>query len=136
MRISDWSSDVCSSDLGPAASGADVVLANARVFDTVQEAIADCHYVYATTVRKRGLTKPVVTPEMAAGEMRARPERPALLFGPARSGLETDDVALAQAILTVQRSPDFGPLNLAQAVILHANDGAEQAGPHARAQRR
>src|SRR3546814_6146658 len=55
-------------DAGPAASGADVVLANARVFDTVQEAIADCHYVYATTVRKRGLTKPVVTPEMRSEE--------------------------------------------------------------------
>src|SRR3546814_20016900 len=105
-----------SPEAGPAASGADVVLANARVFDTVQEAIADCHYVYATTVRKRGLTKPVVTPEMAAGEMRARPERSALLFGPERSGLETDDVALAQAILTVPVNPDFGSLNLAQEI--------------------
>ena len=115
-------------DAGPAASGADVVLANARVFDTVQEAIADCHYVYATTVRKRGLTKPVVTPEMAAGEMRARPERSALLFGPERSGLETDDVALAQAILTVPVNPDFGSLNLAQAVILAAYEWSKQAG--------
>src|SRR3546814_736564 len=115
-------------DAGPAASGADVVLANARVFDTVQEAIADCHYVYATTVRKRGLTKPVVTPEMAAGEMRARPERSALLFGPERSGLETDDVALAQAILTVPVNPDFGSLNLAQAVILVAYEWSKQAG--------
>src|SRR3546814_19285201 len=84
-------------DAGTAASGADVVLANARVFDTVQEAIADCSYVYATTVRTRGLTKPVVTPVMAAGAMRARPDTSALLFGPERSGLETADVALEPA---------------------------------------
>lgn len=115
-------------DAGPAASGADVVLANAQVFGTVQEAVADCHYVYATTVRKRGLTKPVVTPETAAREMRSRPERAALLFGPERSGLETDDVALAQAILTVPVNPDFGSLNLAQAVILAAYEWSKAAG--------
>src|SRR3546814_7863191 len=65
---------------------------------------------------------------MAAGEMRARPERSALLFGPERSGLETDDVALAQAILTVPVNPDFGSLNLAQAVILAAYEWSKQAG--------
>lgn len=115
-------------DAGPAASGADVVLANARVFDTLTEAVADCHYVYATTVRKRGLTKPVVTPEIAAREMRARPGRSALVFGPERSGLETDDVACAQAILTVPVNPDFGSLNLAQAVILAAYEWSKTAG--------
>ena len=54
---------------GPAASGADVVLEKARVFDTVAEAVADCTHVYATTVRKRGLVVPVVTPEEAALEI-------------------------------------------------------------------
>lgn len=105
---------------GPAASGADIVLANARVFDTVADAVADCPHVYATTVRKRGVTKPVVTPEEAATEMRAVPGRSAILFGPERSGLETDDVALARTILTVPINPEFGSLNLAQAVILVA----------------
>lgn len=105
---------------GPAASGADVVLANARVFDTVAEAVADCPHVYATTVRKRGVTKPVVTPEQAAGQMRSASGRSAILFGPERSGLETDDVALAREILTVPINPEFGSLNLAQAVILVA----------------
>src|SRR3546814_12450947 len=65
---------------------------------------------------------------MAAGEMRARPERSALLFGPERSGLETDDVALAQAILTVPVNTDFGSLNLAKAVILAAYEWSKQAG--------
>jgi tRNA/rRNA methyltransferase len=105
---------------GPAASGADIVLEQARLFDSVADAVADCAHVYATTVRKRGVTKPVVTPEQAAAAIRAEPGGSALLFGPERSGLETDDVAVARTILTVPINPEFGSLNLAQAVILAA----------------
>ena len=105
---------------GPAASGADVVLERATVFDTVAEAVADCSYVYATTVRKRGLVVPVVTPEEAGREIRSQAEPSAILFGAERSGLETDEVAIAGKILTVPVNPDFRSLNLAQAVILVA----------------
>ncbi|WP_341209294.1 RNA methyltransferase [uncultured Sphingomonas sp.] len=105
---------------GPAASGADIVLERAQVFDSVAEAVADCVHVYATTVRKRGVTKPVVTPAAAARTIHAGPGRSAILFGPERSGLETDDVAVARTIITVPINPDFGSLNLAQAVILVA----------------
>ena len=105
---------------GPAASGADVVLERAAVFESVAAAVADCAHVYATTVRKRGITKPVVTPEAAARAIHAGPGRSAILFGPERSGLETDDVAVARDILTVPINPEFGSLNLAQAVILVA----------------
>ncbi|MDR6128522.1 tRNA/rRNA methyltransferase [Sphingomonas sp. SORGH_AS802] len=105
---------------GPAASGADLVLEGATLFDSVAEAVADCAHVYATTVRKRGVTKPVVTPEEAATAIQAEPGRSAFLFGPERSGLETDDVALARTIVTVPINPEFGSLNLAQAVILVA----------------
>jgi tRNA/rRNA methyltransferase len=107
-------------DAGPAASGADIVLEQAQVFASVAEATADCAHVYATTVRKRGVTKPVVTPEAAASQIRAAAGRSAILFGPERSGLASDDVALARAIITVPVNPDFGSLNLAQAVILVA----------------
>jgi len=107
-------------DAGPAASGADVVLEQARVFDSVAAATADCADVYATTVRRRGLVKPVLTPEQTAAQVRAAPGRTAFLFGPERSGLETDDVAIARAIVTVPINPEFGSLNLAQAVILVA----------------
>jgi tRNA/rRNA methyltransferase len=107
-------------DAGPAASGADLVLEKAQVFTTTAEAVADCSHVYATTVRKRGVTKPVVTPEEAAREIPAQEGRSAILFGPERSGLETEDVALARKIVTVPVNPDFGSLNLAQAVILVA----------------
>ncbi|MBY9065089.1 GIY-YIG nuclease family protein [Sphingomonas yunnanensis] len=105
---------------GPAASGADVVLERALVYDSVAEAVADCADVYATTVRKRGVTKPVVTPEAAARAIHAGAGRSAILFGPERSGLETDDVAVARTIVTVPINPAFGSLNLAQAVILVA----------------
>jgi len=124
---------------GPAASGADAVLEGATVFESVAEAVADCAQVYATTVRKRGVTKPVVTPEEAAQVIRSDsgrsdPVRSAILFGPERSGLETDDVALARTIITVPINPQFGSLNLAQAVILVAYEwskGAALASPPA-----
>ena len=105
---------------GPAASGADAVLERTRLFDTVAEAVGDCAHVYATTVRKRGLVVPVVTPEQAAREIRARAERSAILFGAERSGLETEEVAIAGKIVTVPVNPGFTSLNLAQAVILVA----------------
>lgn len=103
---------------GPAAAGADTVLERAVVYKSVAEAVADCAHVYATTVRKRGVTKSVYTPEEAAQEMAQAQGRSAILFGPERSGLETEDVALARAIITVPINPQFGSLNLAQAVIL------------------
>jgi tRNA/rRNA methyltransferase len=113
---------------GPAASGADTVLEQAEVFETVADAVADCAHVYASTVRKRGVTKPVVTPEQAATAIRGEPGRSAILFGPERSGLATDDVALARSIVTVPINPAFGSLNLAQAVILIAYEWSKGEG--------
>jgi tRNA/rRNA methyltransferase len=119
---------------GPAAAGADRVLEGARVYATTAEAVADCANVYATTVRKRGVTKPVLTPEKAARAIAGQPGRSAILFGPERSGLETEEVALARAIVTVPINPEFASLNLAQAVILMAYEwsrGQDLAQPTA-----
>lgn len=113
---------------GPAAAGADVVLERAQVYDTLAEAVGDCAHVYATTVRKRGVTKPVLTPEETAREIHRKVDRSAIVFGPERSGLETDDVALARAIVTVPINPEFGSLNLAQAVILCAYEWSKHTG--------
>ena len=107
-------------DAGPAASGADEVLERARLFNNVPDAIADCSTVYASTVRRRDLIMPVVGPETMASEIHAASGRTAILFGPERSGLESEDVALATKIVTVPINPTFGSLNLAQAVILLA----------------
>jgi len=104
----------------PAASGADSVIESARVFATVAEAVADCPHVYATTVRKRGLVIPVLSPEETARQIHEHPEPSAILFGAERSGLETEEVAIATAIVTVAVNPAFRSLNLAQAVILVA----------------
>ncbi|MFC7498144.1 TrmJ/YjtD family RNA methyltransferase [Enterovirga sp. GCM10030262] len=112
---------------GPAASGADSVLEKARVFGSVAEAVADCPFVYATTVRKRGLVIPVVSPEETAREIRANAGPSAILFGAERSGLETEEVAVAQKIVTVPINPEFRSLNLAQAVILVAYEWSKHA---------
>jgi tRNA/rRNA methyltransferase len=105
---------------GPAAAGADIVLEQAKVYETTTEAVADCAHVHATTVRKRGVTKPVIGADEAGRQIHTLPGRHAIIFGPERSGLETEDVALARTILTIPINPDFGSLNLAQAVILVA----------------
>ncbi len=105
---------------GPAAAGADIVLEQARVYATTAEAVADCAHVHATTVRKRGVTKPVIGADEAGRQVHTLSGRHAIIFGPERSGLETEDVALARNILTIPINPEFGSLNLAQAVILVA----------------
>ena len=114
-------------EAGPAASGADVVLEQAQLFETTEEAIADCNLVFASTVRRRDLVMPVVGPEQMADDIAATDERSAILFGPERSGLETEEVALANAIVTVPINPEFGSLNLAQAVILLAYECSRRA---------
>lgn len=114
-------------DAGPAASGADIVLEQAQVYETVEAAIADCSLVFASTVRRRDLVMPVVGPEAMADQIAASPARTAILFGPERSGLETEDVALANAIVTVPINPKFGSLNLAQAVILLAYEWSKRS---------
>lgn len=114
-------------DAGPAASGADRLLEQAKLFDTTAEAIADCSLVYASTVRRRDLVMPVVKPEDMAAEIHGTEGRTAILFGPERSGLETEDVAAAGKIVTVPINPEFGSLNLAQAVILLAYEWSRMA---------
>lgn len=127
MRLVDPRDGWPNPDAGPAASGADKVLEQARVFETVAEAIADCALVYASTVRRRDLVMPVVGPAEMGAEIAASKGRTAILFGPERSGLETEDVALAHKIVTVPINPDFGSLNLAQAVILLAYEWSKHS---------
>ncbi|OSQ49289.1 RNA methyltransferase [Marivita geojedonensis] len=103
------------------ASGAGRVLDEAVLVERTVEAVADCTYVFATTARQRDLTKPVMTPERAmevAREKIAAGEKVAVLFGPERAGLENDDIALANAIISVPVNPEFPSLNLAQCVLL------------------
>lgn len=103
------------------ASGAGRLLDVAVLTGTTGEAVRDCEYVFATTARHRGLTKPIMTPERAmahARELCGAGKKVAVLFGPERAGLESGDVALADAIISVPVNPDFASLNLAQCVLL------------------
>ncbi|PWC53580.1 RNA methyltransferase [Azospirillum sp. TSO22-1] len=103
------------------ASGADLVLDNAKLYETTAEAVADLQVVYATTVRTRGMVQEFVTPRVAAEELRARytaGHTVGVLFGPERTGLVNDDLTLADKLITVPLNPSFASLNLAQAVLL------------------
>jgi tRNA/rRNA methyltransferase len=106
-----------------AASGADRILDEAVLYDTVEAAIADCTYVLATTARAHDQAKPVLAPEEAARVMVPRiaaGEAVGLVFGRERYGLENTEVALTDAILTYPVNPAFASLNLAQAVLVIA----------------
>jgi len=105
------------------ASGADWPLEGARVYQRLEAASADLHRLYATTARPREVKLPVITPRAAAAEGYAatgRGQKVGLLFGGERAGLETADIALCQAIVTIPIDPKFHSLNLAQAVAINA----------------
>jgi tRNA/rRNA methyltransferase len=105
------------------ASGADWVLDDLRVFERLEDAAAELRLLYATTARPREARLPVLTPRQAAAELNraAREGLPTgLLFGGERAGLETSDIAMTQAIVTVPIDPRHRSLNLAQAVAITA----------------
>ncbi len=104
-----------------AAAGAGYVLEGATVYATVEEAVADLNFVWATTARERGQGKPVLPPSIALGQSAAAiaiGEKHGILFGPERTGLDNDDVALADGVVTFPVNPAYASLNLAQAVLL------------------
>lgn len=104
-----------------AASGANYIIDDARAFSTLDESISDLNWIAATTARQRDLRKPVLTPEQAIAEMRSRigrGERCGVLFGRERNGLETSEVAHADALIMIPVNSRFASLNLAQAVLL------------------
>jgi tRNA/rRNA methyltransferase len=106
-----------------AASGADAVVEAARLYQTLAEAIADLRLVYATTARPRDIVKPVFTPRAAVAAMRAFASDGrgcGVVFGPERTGLDNEEVGLADAVLSVPLNPAYASLNLGQAVMLFA----------------
>jgi tRNA/rRNA methyltransferase len=113
------------------ASGAGRLLDEAMLCPDLPAAVADCSFVFATTARQRDLTKPVFSPERAmqvAAEKIAAGETVAVLFGPERAGLENDDIARANAIISVPVNPDFPSLNLAQCVLLAGYEWRRNTG--------
>jgi tRNA/rRNA methyltransferase len=104
-----------------AAAGAVELLESARVFDSVEAAVADLHFVYATTARERGQLKRIAAPAEAMGESAlayGAGEKRGILFGPERTGLDNREISIADAIITFPVNPAYASLNLAQAVLL------------------
>jgi tRNA/rRNA methyltransferase len=124
----DWLSDRAIA----ASSGADAILHAARVFATTEEAIADLNRVYATTGRNRYMVKPAMTPREGAAAMRGETSgglSVGVLFGPERTGLENDDVALADTVVMAPLNPKFASLNLAQSVLIVGYEWFQAAAP-------
>ncbi|MGC2223796.1 MAG: RNA methyltransferase [Methylocella sp.] len=104
-----------------AAAGAVHLLEAAALFETLEDAVLDLNFVWATTARERGQHKQILTPAEAMPDCAhkiANGEKHGVLFGPERTGLANDEVALADAIITFPVNPAFASLNLAQAVLL------------------
>src|SRR5882724_11511853 len=100
-----------------AAAGADHILERVELFDTLEQAVADCTLLFATTARAHDQAKPVVAPAAAAGQLAAEIAsggQAGILFGRERYGLQNHEVALANRIVTFPVNPGFASLNLAQ----------------------
>jgi tRNA/rRNA methyltransferase len=103
------------------ASGADKILEEAQLFDSLEAALADRIFAVATTAREREMEKRVLAPGTAAGILRTRHEAgepTALIFGPEAGGLLSDEAALADILVTIPTNPAFASLNLGQAVLI------------------
>lgn len=112
------------------ASRADHVIDEVVVFKTLEDAIADLQHVMATTARPRDMIKPVLAPEEACGLIHVRDkseQRTGLLFGRERWGLENEEIALADEIVTFPVNPAFASLNIAQAVLLMSYEWMRQS---------
>lgn len=112
-----------------ASGAAGRVLDHARIYPTLAEAMTGIDFALATTARGRDLSKPVHSPQSAVEAMHVNGGRCAVIFGPERAGLENDDVARANAIISIPVNHKFPSLNLAQAVLLVAYEWARLAPP-------
>ncbi len=94
-----------------------------QIFDTLEHAISDLHFVLATTARARDMIKPVYTPKAAAENIHTqqrRDQKCGIVFGRERNGLENQEISRCQGIIQIPTNPDFSSLNLGQSVLLLA----------------
>lgn len=121
MRLVNPREDHLSDKAVSASSGADEILHQAKIYTTTTEAIADLNVIYATTARRRNQIKTIYTAEKAMphlNRIRQQGGRCGIMFGPERTGLENDDISLADAIIEIPLNPKHCSLNLSQAVLL------------------
>jgi tRNA/rRNA methyltransferase len=114
-----------------AASGANFIIDDAEAYPSFTSALSGLNWVAATSARQRDLAKPVLTPEQAVAEISLRiaaGQRCGILFGPERNGLETEEIADADALIMAPVNPAFASLNLAQAALLVSYEWMKRAG--------
>ncbi len=112
-----------------AATGASWIIEEARIYEDVSAAVADLHFVCATSARPRDSVKQILAPQSAASEMRSRSragQKCGIMFGCEKAGLENDHTALADVIVMVPVNPRFASLNLAQAVLIMGYEWLKQ----------
>ena len=116
-----------------ASSGAQAILEQAHVFNSLDEALADVQLVLATTARPRDMTKPVYHPEKGikiCAESVQKGIKTAILFGAERTGLENDELVGADGIIEIPLNPKHSSLNLSQAVLLIGYEWFRQMRDH------
>lgn len=132
MLVRPRFADICCRDEAVAmASGAADILARARVVDTLTQALDGCTYACATAMTPRDFGPPTTTPREHLAGLGGSGHRVALVFGPERTGLSNDDVYRCQVCLSIPTHPDYGSLNLAQAVQLLAYEWRQALGTFA-----
>jgi tRNA/rRNA methyltransferase len=114
------------------ASGADAVLHEAKLYQSIAEATADLEILYATTARARDMEKPVLDAASAAehlSESLAAGYRAGLVMGPERAGLTNDEISLCDHVVTIPANPAFASINLAQAVLILGYEWFKRRAP-------
>ena len=119
---------LCQEETVAMASGAADILARARIVDRVEEALEGCSFVCATAMTPRDFGPPTRAPRELFTELAASTHQVALMFGSERYGMANEDVYRAHAVLSIPTHPDYGSLNLAQAVQLLAYDWRQALG--------
>lgn len=100
-----------------ASAKSEEILYNAQIYQTTQEALSDLTTVYAATARPRHQVKEVMTAEYAAKNLPLN-TKIGIMFGCERTGLENEDISLADKIIEIPLNPEHTSLNLAQAVLI------------------
>jgi tRNA/rRNA methyltransferase len=110
------------------SSGAGHIIEAAKLYVDFSSATADMHMLYATTARPRDMEKRVITPQEATQEIASIEHHSALVFGPERTGLENEEIAACDTIITIPTTPDYSSLNIAQSVVLVAYEWFKASG--------
>lgn len=121
MRLVSPREDHLSAKALAASSGAEEILCQAEIYQNTAEAVADLNVVYATTARRRNQIKTIYTAEKVmepVNSLLRQGGKCGIMFGPERTGLENDDVSLADAVIEIPLNPEHCSLNLSQAVLL------------------